>query len=48
MNYSATQEVTGVLTLTEMWAVINGWPVSKFPIKIELHIFGFNGISEVL
>lgn len=29
-----------------MWAVINR-PVSKFPIKIELHVFGFNGIGEV-
>lgn len=29
-----------------MWAAINR-PLSKFPIKIELHVFGFNGIGEV-
>lgn len=38
-----TPEASRVLTLTEMWAVINR-PVSKFPIKIEPHVFGFNGI----
>lgn len=54
VNYSTTalcsvltHKASRVLTLTEMWAVINRRPVSKFPIKIELHVFGFNGIGEV-